>query len=210
MKWPLPVLVVSLLCAGGCVYTVKLVPPHITAAQRDAPGAAVFAVVPFKDRHPQKPRIGHTVQHCMMNGILVFGPISHRSEIPLEDLIPETLAAFMKERGFNASMTEDPLAGDADYVIVGTIDQFYFSTPSADFVPAEIRIAWTASVVDTRGREVLRRRVESTGTKLLGFGTNGFFNIEPFVRKTLYDTMDQFLALQELKALLWRTREPDG
>jgi len=75
-------LVALLVCGGGCVYTVKLVPPHITVAERDVPNAAVFAVVPFKDMHPQKPYIGRTVQHCMMNGILVFGPISHKSKIP--------------------------------------------------------------------------------------------------------------------------------
>jgi len=124
--------------------------------------------------------------------------------------VPETLAVFMKERGFNARIADDPLAGDADYLLTGMIEEFHFSTPSADFVPAKIHIAWTAIVVNTRGREILRQRVESKGTKLLGFGTNGFFNIEPFVRKTLYDSIEQLLASHELKALLWRSREPDG
>lgn len=210
MKCAVPALVVLLLGAGGCVYTVKLVPPHITASELDAPGAAVFAIVPFKDQHPEKPLIGDTIQHCIMDGILVFGHISHKSRIRIEKLIPETLAASMKERGFNTRITEDPLAGDADYVITGTITEFHFSTPSADFVPAKMRIAWAAHVTDTRGRRVLQRRLHATGTKLLGFGTNSFFNIEPFVRKTLYDSIEQFLASEELQALLWRVREPDG
>jgi len=210
MRCAAPAFVALLLCAGGCVYSVKLVPPHITASDLDAPGAAVFAIAAFKDERPEKPHIGDTIQHCIMDGILVFGPISHKSRIPPEKLIPETLAVFMKERGFNTRITEDPLAGDADYVITGTIREFHFSTPSADFVPAKMRVAWTAAVIDARGRKVLQRRIDATGTKLLGFGTNSFFNIEPFVRKTLYDSIEQFLASEDLQALLWRVREPDG
>ena len=210
---------VAVLCAGGCVYKIDLIPPDITAAQNDTPSASVFAIAQFEDLHPQKPYVGYAFQHCFMRHVLMIGPVWHKSEIPLERLLPETLGACMKELGYNTKQVDRVVSerdrrsvlptGNTDYLITGTIDEFYFSTPSADFVPAEIRVKWRAVVTDKRGRVVLRQRMQVTDKKLFGFGTNGFFNIEPFVRNSIYKSMDQLLASAELKGMLWRNSGPE-
>jgi len=207
-----------ILTATGCVYNVRVAPPEISASENDTPSAAVFSIAQFDDAHPQKPGIGFTIQHCIMRYILVFGPIRHKPIIPLERLVPETLASYMKERGYNIRLLdkvvadkapdEVPLPGETDYLVTGTIHRFYFSTPSADFVEAEIRVEWTGVVRDAKGQEIFRRKVDVTDKKLLGFGTNSFFNIEPFVRRALYKSMERFLESPELKSLLWRKGEP--
>lgn len=205
---------ILLLSAAGCVYDVRVLPPEITARENDAPSVSVFAVARFEDRHPQKPRIGFTIQHCIMRYMIVFGPIDHAPVVPLERLFSETLAARMKERGYNTRLVSQvvkegeegtvQLTPEVDYLVTGTIRAFYFSTPSADFAPAEIRVEWTGRVTDASGREIFRRKIEYTDKKLLGFGTNAFYNVAPFVRKALYASVDRFLESPELKGILWR------
>jgi len=208
---------VLLFSATACVYDVRVLPPEITARDNDAPSVSVFAVARFDDRHPQKPRIGFTIQHCIMRYLLVFGPINHQPTVPPERLLAETVAACMKERGFNVRLLERvvreddaatvPLEPGTDYLVTGTIREFFFSTPSADFAPTRIRLEWTARVTDASGRELFRRRILYRDKKLLGFGTNAFFNVEPFVRKALYESVDRFLASGEFKEILWRKHE---
>ena len=211
MKRMLPILA-ALVLATGCVYDVRVGPPEIALRRAPTPSAAVFAVARFEDAHPEKPNIGFTIQHCIMRYLIVFGPIVHRPVMTVDQLVPQTLAACMKEQGHNVTLVDDALPFDgpvcapegADYVVTGRIHEFHFTTPSADFAPARIRVAWTAVVRDARGREVLRRRMEYTDKKLLGFGTNAFYNVEPFVRKALYSSVDEFAHTPELKNLLWR------
>jgi len=204
------VLLVITLLVGGCTYKARVSAPTIVASETRTPGTSTFAVARFEDRHPARPLIGRVIQHCIMRYIIVFGPIRHKAAVPPERLLPETLGAFMRERGYNVMHLDRVMAAGArppagaDYLLTGTIHEFYFSTPSADFVPAKIKVEWTAVITDRNGREVFHRRVGHADKKLLGFGTNSFLNTEPFVRKAVYRSVERFLESPELKQLIWR------
>ena len=220
MKRAALAMVLTVLCASGCTYAIRAYPPDITQTANPTPGTAVFAMARFEDGHPQKPYVGYAFQHCIMRRVLMIGPVLHQSEIPLQELFPQCLSACMRERGFNTELLDREITPaelakarppeGADYLITGTVEQFYFSTPSADLVPADIRIEWTGVVTDRAGRVRLRRQIEIKDRKLFGFGTNGFFNIDPFVRKNVERAVQAFVTSPELVRLVWKDAAPDA
>lgn len=162
------------------------------AAQSTYPNPVKIIVQPFEDRRSEKNRVG--MRRDLWGGVTNFNVAGERPG----DLIAEALADRLKTRGWqeqawNADVSPDGSADDADIVITGQLQNFSANAVSRPF----------STVIDTNSKFKIQARnlgdksttthsVEVSESKtVFWFDTD---DVQELLTVTLNDGIDRLLA----------------